>query len=312
MTVDRATASRTGMRDLLLDAASLSIEQLPMLPVIFERVSSQLAEKLRALSPALPHVTLNELSTGRVGEALDAYEMRAIAGIYHVPAWDNRVIAGFDRDFVFTLVELLLGGDGSEPPLETVRGLSGVETQISQFMLEQVGQALQAAFASISDARFRFERSESRMDFAGVGRRSQPAVVARFILQALNRGGEMFVIVPQAALSPYRQVLSRIASRENAPTDPAWTRKINKEVRRTSVAIRAVVESREYTLGDIAALKVGQVLKLQATTLSRIKVESSEQPLFWAMLGQNNGFHTLCIDEPFDQEQEFINGVLGG
>jgi flagellar motor switch protein FliM len=78
------------------------------------------------------------------------------------------------------------------------------------------------------------------------------------------------------------------------------------------VTIRAIAETTELTLGDVADLKVGQVLKLQATANSRIKVESAEQPLFWAYLGQNEGHHTLCIDETFDQQREFINDVLAG
>lgn len=310
MTAQSAERTRASIRDLLLDAANLSIDQLPVLPVIFDRAGAHLVERLRSLAAALPHMTLNRLGTAQIGDALDAYDMRAIAGIFHVPGWDNHVIVGFDRDFVFTVVEMLMGGDGSEPPVEDVRNLSSIEVQICQFLFEQVGQALQAAFAAVASTRFRFERSETRMDFASAGRRSHAAVVARFILQAMNRGGEMFVVIPQAALSPLRQALSRTVAKETAPPDPSWARKISDEVRRTEVTIRAVVQSREYTLGDIARLKVGQVMKLQATTRSRIKVESSEQPLFWAFLGQNGGFHTLCIDEPVDHEQEFINDVL--
>ncbi len=310
MTAQTAERSHGAIRDLLRDAASLSVDQLPLLPVILDRAGALVVERLRNLAPALPHITLNALNTGKMGDILDAYDMRAIAGIFHVPAWDNRVIVGFDRDFVFTVTEMLMGGDGSEPPLDEVRNLSNIEVQICQFLFEQVGQTLQTAFAPVSETRFRFERSETRMDFAGAGRRAHPAIVARFILQALNRGGEMFVAIPQAALSPLRQALSRVAAKETAPPDPAWTRKISDEVRRTEVTIRAVIRSTDYTLGDIANLKVGQVLKLQETTHSRIKVQSSEQPLFWAYLGQNGGFHTLRIDEPVDHEQEFINDVL--
>ena len=304
------TAPRTDIRDLLLDAASLTVDQLPMLSVIFDRLGAGLADRLRNLGAALPHFTLNGLETARVGDALDAYEMRAIAGVLQVPAWDSRVIVGFDRDFMFTIVELLFGGDGSEPPAEDVRNFTGVEEHVAQFMFEQASQALQSAFAAIGNARFRLERSETRMDFAGAGRRNTPAIVARFILQAINRGGEMFVIVPQAALTPYRQALSRIASREANAPDPVWVKKISDEVHRTEVSVRAVIETSDYTLGDVADLKVGQVLKLPATPRSRVKVESSEQALFWAYLGQNEGCHTLCIDEPIDPEREFINDVL--
>ncbi len=302
--------TRPNIKDLLVDAANLSVEQLPMLPVIFDRFGAHLTERLRGLASALPHFTLTGVKSARIGEFLDDYEMKAIVGILHAPAWDNRVLVGFDRDFVFTIVEMLFGGDGSEPPLEEVRSLSSVEAHVSQFLFEHVSQVLQQAFVSISPVRFRFERSETRMDFAAAGRRNTPAVVARFILQAINRGGEMFVIIPQAALSPLRQSLTRIAIRETVAPDPHWVKQITEEVQRTAVSIQAKLETNEYTLGDLANLKVGQVLKLKETPRSRIKVESSEQPLFWSYLGQNEGFHTLCVDEEIDPEREFINDVL--
>ena len=299
-------------RDLLLKASNLAIDQLPLLPVILDRVGTHLAERLRNLSSALPHVTVNDLTTARIGDTLDSYEMRAVTGLFYAVGWEAPVIVGFDRDFVYSAVEMLLGGDGSEPPVEEERNLSSVEVQISQFIFEEVGTALQLAFAGISNPRFRLERTETRMDFAGAGRRNNQAVVAKFILQAINRGGEMFVIIPQSALLPMRQALARITPVDSEPVDSVWTRQMTEEVQRASVTIRAVAETRALTLGDVADLKVGQIVKLQATANSRIKVESAEQPLFWAYLGQNDGCHTLCIDETFDQQREFINDVLAG
>ena len=311
-TAPNAETPQAAFRDLLLKASNLAIDQLPLLPVILDRVGAHLAERLRNLSSALPHVTVNELGTARIGDTLDDYEMRAVTGLFYAIGWDAPVIVGFDRDFVFSATEMLLGGDGSEPPLEEERNLSGVEVQIAQFIFEEVGTALQAAFVGVSNPRFRLERTETRMDFAGAGRRNHQAVVAKFILQAINRGGEMFVIIPQSALLPMRHALARITPNDSAPVDSAWTRQMSAEVQRASVTIRAVAGTDEMTLGDVADLKVGQILKLQATANSRIKVESAEQPLFWAYLGQNDGYYTLCIDEAFDQQREFINDVLAG
>ncbi len=311
-TAETAEKPQADFRDLLLKASNLSVDQLPLLPVILDRVGAHLAERLRNLSSALPHVTTSELTTARIGETLDAYEMRAVTGLFYAIGWDAPVIVGFDRDFVFSVVEMLLGGDGSEPPVEDERNLSSVEVQISQFILEEVGTALHTAFSGISNPRFRLERTETRMDFAGAGRRNHQAVVAKFILQAINRGGEMFVIIPQSALQPMRQTLSRAVPADSQPVDSVWTRQMSEGVQRASVTIRAVAETNELSLGDVADLRVGQVLKLQATATSRIKVESAEQPLFWAYLGQNEGYYTLCIDESFDQQREFINEVLHG
>ncbi len=127
----------------------------------------------------------------------------------------------FDRDVVFTMVEVLFGGDGSEPPIEDERSFSNIEMRIAQALFVQMAKALANSFALVRQTTFTFQRIENRMDFAVIGRRSNLAVTAKFLLQAINRGGEMFVIIPQTALSPMRQQLSRTSSGDTAVRDPS-------------------------------------------------------------------------------------------
>jgi flagellar motor switch protein FliM len=305
-----ATTSANDIRDLLLDAAGLSIDKLPMLHVIFDRLATFCADSLRHLAASQSYYSLSHVESGRIGDLLEMYEANAVAGIFHAPGWDNHIIVGFDRDFIFTMVEVMFGADGSEPPADDERSFSTIEIRIAQTLFELVAKALQASFALVTDTPFKFERLETRMDFAVIGRRNNMAVAAKFLLQAINRGGEMFIIIPQSALTPIRQTLSRVITGDSNARDPAWTRQIRSEVQRTEVTLRAVLEERHVTLGEVTELKVGQVLKLQATPKSRVKLESNEQPLFWCQLGQSEGIYKLRIEDVFDHEQEFYNDVL--
>ncbi|WP_112664665.1 flagellar motor switch protein FliM [Microvirga flavescens] len=302
--------STTDIRDRLLDAAGLSLDRLPMLHVIFDRMSTYCADHLRHLAASPMYYSLSHIESGRIGDILESYESNAIAGVFNATEWDSQVLVGFDRDFLFTMVEVLLGADGSEPPVDEERGFSNIELRISQAIFEQMGKALQASFALVADTAFKFERLETRMDFAVIGRRNNQAVVAKFLLQALNRGGEMFVIIPQSVLNPMRQTLARVLSGDSSARDPRWTKQIASEVKRTEVSLRAVLEERHLTLGELADLKIGQVLELQATPRSRVKLEGNEQALFWCHVGQAEGSYVLRIDDFVDQEQEFIDDVL--
>jgi flagellar motor switch protein FliM len=221
-------------------------------------------------------------------------------------------MVGFDRDFVFTMVEVLFGADGSEPPVDDERSFSNIEIRIALALFEQMAKALQSAFSLAGKTSFRFQRQETRMDFAVIGRRSNLAVCAKFLLQAINRGGEMFVMIPQSALAPMRQTLASTTAGEAPKRDPNWTRHIRTEVNRTEVTLRAVLEEREITLGEAAELQVGQLLMLQATSRSRVKLESSDQPLFWCTLGQAEGGYVLRIEDPVDPDQEFLDDILAG
>jgi len=298
------------IRDRLLDAAGLSLERLPMLHVILDRVATACADQLRHFAASPVYFSLSNVDTQRFGDILEPYESNAIAGIFHAAEWDSHVLVGFDRDFIFTMVEVMLGSDGSEPPLDEERSFSSIEMRIAQRLFEQIGKAMQAAFALVADTPFKLERTELRMDFAVIGRQNNQAVAAKFLLQALNRGGEMFIVIPQSVLNPMRQSLARILVGETSARDSKWTKQIASEVQKTPVTLKAILEERHLTLGEIVDLKVGQVLELRATPRSRAKLVGNDRDLFWCEVGQADGNILLRVDRFIDQDQEFIDDVL--
>ena len=97
-----AAHSATDIRDMLLDAAGLSVDRLPMLHVIFDRMSTSCAEHLRHMAASPMYYSLSGLESGRITEILEMYEANAVAGIFHAPEWDSHILIGFDRDFIYT------------------------------------------------------------------------------------------------------------------------------------------------------------------------------------------------------------------
>jgi flagellar motor switch protein FliM len=294
----------------LLDAPGISIDRMPMLHVILDRMVAQSSENLRQLSPAPAFFSVDAIAAKRMGDVLDTFENNVVIGIFHVQAWDSRILMGLDHNFIFTLAEALFGGDGGEAAFGERRKLSSLELRLAQKTFELLGRALQSSFATVSDTVFKLERVETRLDFAVIAPRNSFGVNAKVKLRILGRHGEMFILIPQAALNSVRQQLGRDLSNDAAVRDPAWTRQIESEIGRTEVAVKGVIEERHFVLADIADLKVGGILQLQATTKTRIRLECNAEPLFWCNLGQGEGFYTLRIDESVNQEQQFIDDVL--
>jgi flagellar motor switch protein FliM len=90
-----------------------------------------------------------------------------VFGIIQVQAWDSRLLMGLEHDFVFSLVESLFGGDGSEGPVTEKRQLANIEL-LAKRAFELFARALQNSFATVCETVFKLDRIETKLDFVAI------------------------------------------------------------------------------------------------------------------------------------------------
>jgi len=296
--------------DKLLDAGGVSVERMPLLNVIFDRMLTQCSENLRAFCSSPAIFTLVNSRTERMGDVLAEFEGKVVVAIFQAGAWDSRILFGVNHEFLFSMVEALFGGDGTEAAEKEDRPPSNIEMRVAQAVFDRIARAMQASFSAVVDTTFKFETLETRMDFAVIVPRSTFSILTTVSLQILDRAGELYIVLPQPALNAIRQNLTSDAGKNAPVRDPRWVRQMQNEVTRAEVRVSGLFEEHQFTLGDIAELKVGQVLHLQATAKTRVKLECNSQSLFWCQLGQAEGHYVLRVDEAVDHEQEFMDDLL--
>jgi flagellar motor switch protein FliM len=305
-----AAGTRRASPDKLYESATLSIERMPMLRAIFEKVTNQCSDSLQRMSGTQARYAIDEIRVVRVSDVIDACDEDILACVMRASGWDAHLLVCLDRAFVYTLVETMFGGDSAEPPLESQRSYSKIERRLVELTCDYVALALKTCFAGIADSPIAFLRIEERGDYGFLGKRTNQAVAARIALKALGRSGTMLIIIPQAALTPALPNLARDPSAEPAQADTNWSKQFESEVGRANVALQAIIEGRDLTLGEIASFQVGQVVPLPTLAQSKVRLESNGKPVFWCQLGQADGFYTLRIESAVDEEQEFINDIL--
>jgi flagellar motor switch protein FliM len=300
-------SSRASLQWLAGDQAA--VERLPMLRQALDRVGAACSEDFRSVASTPLRFALQDIVTAAAGAALAFKKGDQAVALLNAPVWRTRLVLCVDRPAVFALVELLLGGDGSEPAYAPERELTCLEVDVAALFIAGAARALGAAFAPIAATQFTIEATSSEVNFDVIDPQ-EAVVVARYRLDAFGRGGDVLLAVPQRALAALRKPLSQGPPKDPTRPDPGWARQIEKELARTSVRLTAILEERAGLLAEVFALRVGQVIELQATPQSRVRVECNGERLMWCDLGKSSGAYTLRIDSFVDREQEFMDDIL--
>ena len=297
------------VRNSLLDQSGFSVERLPMLGVIFDRFVSEMVDGLRHFSRAPIVFSVGEIATAGLFETLKASK-GSVGAVLHSPELDARALVIVDQDFVLSLVQILLGGDVNEQPERSERPYTKIEMHLLQTVCGLAAKSLRSAFSGIVEASFAIERQEPLVDANILGRRDAPVVLATIPLQALGLTGIMTVLIPQAALLPIRQKLARDESGERVASDPRWTRQMRNGVSHAEIRVIGVLEEISMSLGEVAAMEVGHVLKLQGSGMGRVRLECGEHDLFWCKLNQTEERYTLEIEEPIVEQRDILDDIL--
>ena len=144
--------SQAGVRressNKLLDTAGISVERLPMLRVVFDRMIASFSEQIRQMTTTPALFSVKEIGTGRIADVLERCDGDVIGAVYFVPEWEARLFVCLDRQFMGTLIEVLFGGTGDEWTAED-RPFSGADQRIARIVLEHAAKALETSFATV-------------------------------------------------------------------------------------------------------------------------------------------------------------------
>ena len=129
----------------------------------------------------------------------------------------------------------------------------------------------------------------------------------------MDIGGQMFVVIPQPALTPIRQQLSRDLSSDGSASDPRWLKMMQRgrakgrRSRSTGILDESDADARRHRRAGASAT----CCRSKPTALTQVRLDCKSQPLFWCELGQAKGITRSTIAERVNVEEmplaQFLN-----
>lgn len=292
-------AAGAGSGHWLDEGASSRLDRLPRLNDALVDVARAMTENFSAMMPSPAEVMFHALETSRVDRLLDRRGGRPVFAIAQAPDWHTPMALQFDQLFVAVVVHGLFGGAEDDFEFPERSSLTGLEQRIAGLIAEQVVDGLAKGFAEAMPTAFLLEPIKPKPDTAPLGKGPAPVLVATFVLHAVGQPVELDVIIPQAALDPFTDVLAQSA--EKAPTlDPSWSEKLEAEISRAGMTLNARLALPPMTLGEIASLQPGQIVEFGGGSANAVKLACGGTDLFRCDLGQSGGCYSLKIAEALE------------
>ncbi|MDX2202234.1 MAG: FliM/FliN family flagellar motor switch protein [Hyphomicrobiaceae bacterium] len=303
-----AQARQTKIEDMFGDGAG-AVDRMPMIRVCLAGVGQMLFDQMKQGMAVPPRLGLKQC---RSMTAEDAFALhggpRAIA-VYSTTGWAGPCYVTCNQPAAFIILEMLLGADPTEPSPTEVRPLSKVERRLSAVFFKTFLGCVSSAFMMVAETGFDLMTTWAEPDFDEVKPRSA-MIVARFEIETARQKGEIHLLIPDESLANVREALSQKPKTDDDVNDDIWGELIRKEFNRSNVTVTAILDERPGTLGEIAGLRPGDILELNATTESQVVVETNNERLLWCSLGKSNGVYTLRVEEFVNKEQELMDNIL--
>ncbi|MGA2485263.1 MAG: FliM/FliN family flagellar motor switch protein [Roseiarcus sp.] len=306
---ESSAASAPWLQGAQPDSAGQAIERLPGLAFAFEQFALNIPAAAGSLLKLETAPTLDAIRPETAFTALGECEGQ-LAAVLHSGALDAKLMLIFDPKIAESLIATVFGDEsvsvGERPP----RSATTIEFHLVAELARRFAGALEAAFDGFGSLELRLDRLEKLADVYGLGRRDGPTVEARLTLATRLGPLALAVLAQQAALAPLRKQLATEPGAEAGGGDPRWARQLERGVVRARVAVSAVLDELPMSLGDIAALSVGQVLTLHGSGMGRVRLECEGREMFWCKLGQGDGRYSLEIEAAVELEDNSIESAL--
>jgi flagellar motor switch protein FliM len=293
------------LQGVMLEHSNLAIERMPGIGYALNRF---IAEAPLRLSSLIAHPSGGSIEEVRATTLFQAIEDCAglTAALYTSVEPESRLLIALDERIDHLIVSSIFGevvaADGSSKPgSEAGKPRTAIEAALIEAFARALGEALEAAFASLVPIVLSFERLQKLSDPFALGRRDSEAAAARFSLKMNGGACECLVLLPQAFLLPFRDELARDPDAETPAADRRWSQLMEFGVQQARLPVTAVLEEVPMSLGDVANFRVGGLLSLQSNDFTGVRLECSGRGMFTCKLGQADGRYWLEIESPIAQ-----------
>jgi len=282
--------------------------RMPTLEMINERFARLWRIGLFNLIRRSANVSARGIDLVKFGEYLHALYVPSNLNLIRFKPLRGTGLIVFEPKLVFAVVDMFFGGDGRYPVRIEGREFTQTEMRVIQLMLKHTFSDLIEAWAPVLDINPEYINSEINPHFANIVSPREYVVVNRFHIELEGCSGDIHVTLPYSMLEPIRELLDAGIQSDRIDRDASWNTNLREQLQEIEVSISSILAQKQIDIGQLAALKVGDILPIELSTQVPVCVEGI--PILQAQYGQLDGKNAVKITAPGHHDHEDTSAFL--
>ncbi len=282
--------------------------RMPTLELINERFARLLRVGLFNFMRKSAEISVGQPRVMKYGEFIRNLPVPTNLNMVQIKPLRGTALMVFDPNLVFLVIDNMFGGDGRFHTRVEGREFTATEMRMIQRLLDVTFCEYEKAWAPVHKVKFEYVRSEVNSQFVNIATPSEIVVVMTFTIEFSGASGEFHVCIPYSMIEPIRDRLFSSMQSEQVSADTRWIKLMRLQLQDAEVEIVSFLGHATVTLGQVAAMQVGDVIPLEIPPMIIGKVDGID--VMEGSYGVANGQYALKVNRMLASSSQLMSEEL--
>ncbi|MDR1855882.1 MAG: flagellar motor switch protein FliM [Desulfovibrio sp.] len=235
--------------------------RMPVLEIVNDRFARLCTNALTNAVRRRVELSPVSIDMTKFGDFMRSLPVPTSINIFKMDPLRGNAIIVVDSRLVFSLVENVFGGAGSQPKIEG-RDFTRIEQAVVDKIVKLSLGCMEESWRPVHDVKMELVRSEVNPQFAAIVPPSDVVMVINFEVELDSSIGSMVICLPYATIEPIRSKLHASFQTERLEVDHAWVARLKERIMETPVELKINFGGTTITGNQLLRMQVGDVIAL--------------------------------------------------
>lgn len=263
--------------------------RLPGLEVIFSNFARRLQSIFASELGKSVDATFGGMDVVSYEKLIQSFPLPANIHVVRLEPLRGGGVLVIEARLAFAMIELLFGGSGHKALKVEGRDFTPIETRFLGKFVERMLKGMEESWQGVTQLKSRYVRSELNPYLLNVAGMGDAMISATYKVNMAPISGTILFSIPLVAIEEFRDQLKSDVSLTDEPEHNRLGSRLQKPLMDVELEVRAVVDVISMKVGEIMALRPGDVITLNSGGLDQVELWVQDKRKFHGKGAQRNG-----------------------